>query len=88
MSRHSHSPCSIDLPMLLFVVFLVLKLCGVIDWSWVWVTAPLWLSVAIPLSIFLVFVVGGLVLSAVACVLLGIGAIIEGCYAVYMRRRK
>ena len=27
---------------LLFVVFLVLKLCNVINWSWWWVTAPLW----------------------------------------------
>ena len=27
---------------LLFVVFLVLKLCKVIDWSWWWVTSPLW----------------------------------------------
>ena len=26
----------------LFVVFLVLQLCGYIDWSWWWVTAPLW----------------------------------------------
>ena len=26
----------------LFVVFLVLKLVGVIAWSWWWVTAPLW----------------------------------------------
>lgn len=29
---------------ILFVVFLVLKLCNVIDWSWWWVTAPLWIS--------------------------------------------
>lgn len=27
---------------LLFLVFLTLKLCGVIGWSWWWVTAPLW----------------------------------------------
>lgn len=27
---------------LLFLVFLVLKLTAVIDWSWWWVTAPLW----------------------------------------------
>ena len=27
---------------LLFLVFLVLKLAAVIDWSWWWVTAPLW----------------------------------------------
>lgn len=28
---------------ILFVVFLVLKLCNVITWSWWWVTAPLWM---------------------------------------------
>lgn len=28
--------------LLLFLTFLVLKLCGVICWSWWWVTAPLW----------------------------------------------
>jgi hypothetical protein len=27
---------------LLFIAFLVLKLCAVIDWSWWWITAPLW----------------------------------------------
>jgi hypothetical protein len=27
---------------LLFLCFLVLKLTGVISWSWWWVTAPLW----------------------------------------------
>lgn len=25
-----------------FFTFLILKLCGVIDWSWWWVTAPIW----------------------------------------------
>jgi len=29
-------------PMVLFLVFLVLKLTYTIDWSWVWVTCPLW----------------------------------------------
>jgi hypothetical protein len=24
------------------VAFVVLKLCGVIDWSWWWVLAPVW----------------------------------------------
>lgn len=31
---------------ILFLIFLVLKLCAVIDWSWWWVTAPLWGPVA------------------------------------------
>ena len=26
----------------IFIVFLILKLTNVIDWSWWWVTAPLW----------------------------------------------
>lgn len=32
---------------ILFFVFLVLKLTENIDWSWWWVTAPLWASVAL-----------------------------------------
>lgn len=31
---------------LLFIAFLVLKLVGVIDWSWWWITAPIWISAA------------------------------------------
>lgn len=38
----------------LFLVFLVLKLTNVIDWSWWWVTSPLW----IPIIIFFVVVSG------------------------------
>ena len=29
--------------MILFIVFLVLKLTNVINWSWWWVTSPLWI---------------------------------------------
>ena len=32
---------------LLTIVFITLKLLGVITWSWVWVLAPLWISLAI-----------------------------------------
>lgn len=38
---------------LLFIVFLVLKLCGVIAWSWWWVTCPLWIGLACVLGFFL-----------------------------------
>jgi ABC-type polysaccharide/polyol phosphate export permease len=30
----------------LLVVFLVLKLVGVINWSWLWVLAPVWIPLA------------------------------------------
>lgn len=29
------------------IVFIVLKLIGVISWSWWWVLAPFWISLAI-----------------------------------------
>jgi len=29
---------------LLTITFIVLKLIGVINWSWVWVLSPLWIS--------------------------------------------
>lgn len=36
----------------LFIVFLVLKLTHVINWSWVWVFAPLWIDLVIIAIIF------------------------------------
>jgi hypothetical protein len=44
---------SISILTVLFIVFLVLKLTGNIDWSWLWVTSPLWIPVALFLSILI-----------------------------------
>ena len=38
---------STSLATVLGVVFLVLKLVGVIDWAWVWVLAPFWAPIAL-----------------------------------------
>lgn len=38
---------------LLTIAFIVLKLTGFIDWSWLWVLAPLWIPVAIVLVVLL-----------------------------------
>ena len=45
-----------------FIVFLVLKLCGVIAWSWVWVCFPL-----------IVFAIASLLIIASAIILSLIG---------------
>ena len=42
---------------LLTIAFIVLKLCGVINWSWLWVLAPLW----IPVVFFLLIVIISLI---------------------------
>jgi Na+-translocating ferredoxin:NAD+ oxidoreductase RnfE subunit len=44
----------IGLGTVLFIVFLVLKLTGHIDWSWWWVTSPLWIPLAIIIIALLV----------------------------------
>lgn len=43
---------------LLALVFVTLKLCGTIAWSWWWVTAPLWGPPALTLVIMAVALVG------------------------------
>ena len=45
---------------LLTIAFIVLKLCNVIDWSWIWVLSPLWISagLAIVLIVVILIVVG------------------------------
>ena len=37
---------SIGPRFLLFLLFMTLKLTNVIDWSWWWVTGPLWIPVS------------------------------------------
>lgn len=35
----------------LAVAFVVLKLCHVIDWSWLWILSPIWIPIALLLVI-------------------------------------
>ncbi len=44
----------ISLTMVLFIVFLILKLTNNIDWSWWWVTSPLWIGFAIAIAVLLI----------------------------------
>lgn len=42
---------------ILTIVFIVLKLCGVIGWSWFWVLSPLIFSFVLVIGIFLLLLV-------------------------------
>ena len=46
---------------MLGVLFVGLKLAGVIDWSWWWVTLPFWGGMAL---VALMFIVGALMMGA------------------------
>jgi len=61
------SSSGISLGGVLFIVFLVLKLTEVIDWSWWWVTSPLWGGLAVFLifsAAFLIVASGALLIEA------------------------
>lgn len=50
-----------NIPTLLALLFAVLKLTGVIRWSWVWVLSPLWIGMII-----------GIILLAIAGILIAL----------------
>ncbi len=56
MSESSSSSSGIGVLGLLGVVFVTLKLTGIIDWSWWWVTVPFWGGFALVAGGFLLFV--------------------------------
>lgn len=49
---------SFPLFTILFLIFMTLKLCGVIAWSWWWITAPIWAPILFVLLVLaLIFLV-------------------------------
>jgi hypothetical protein len=66
MSQQSAQVVTHSFPVasVLGILFVTLKLCGVIAWPWVWVLAPFW----IPLAIFVAFllIIPALILGACA----------------------
>ena len=39
------------------IVFIVLKLLGKINWSWLWVLSPTWISIALTVIIVIIVVI-------------------------------
>jgi hypothetical protein len=42
---------------LLQLLFITLKLLKVIDWSWIWVLAPLWISAGLAVLIIIIYLI-------------------------------
>lgn len=49
--------------VMLFIIFLILKLDGIIDWKWIWIFSPLWILWAIKISIMIVLQIANAIIK-------------------------
>jgi hypothetical protein len=49
MSDNKSTSSGVGFTSLLLIAFIVLKLCNVITWSWLWVLSPFWIPTGIAL---------------------------------------
>lgn len=52
--NNSKSSGGIGILGIMFLIFMTLKLTGFIDWSWWWVTAPLWGGIVLTILIAII----------------------------------
>ena len=55
--RDKKTSSGLGLLDVLAVIFIVLKLLGVITWSWVWVLSPIWIQLVIVATVFIVILI-------------------------------
>ena len=66
MNNNNNSAASsggIGFAGVLTIVFIVLKLCKVINWSWVWVLSPIWISAALAILLLVIFIIIAAILN-------------------------
>lgn len=47
VARGERMKTELSLTTILTIIFVILKLCGVLSWAWWWILSPLWGSIAI-----------------------------------------
>lgn len=52
--NNSKGNSGLSFPGLLTIVFIILKLVNVINWSWLWVLSPLWISVVLTVIVLII----------------------------------
>lgn len=55
-NKNTTRSSGVDFVELLTIVFITLKLCGIISWSWIWVLSPLWISIIILIILIIILV--------------------------------
>ena len=56
-SNRNSSSSGIGICGVLTIVFVVLKLVGVINWSWLWVLCPLWIDILLTVILLVIIAI-------------------------------
>lgn len=56
-SNRNSSSSGIGICGVLTIVFIVLKLVGVINWSWLWVLCPLWINILLTVIMLVIIAI-------------------------------
>ena len=56
-SNRNSSSSGIGICGVLTIVFVVLKLVGVINWSWLWVLCPLWIDILLTVIVLAIIAI-------------------------------
>ena len=57
--EHKNKARWLGIVSILTIVFIVLKLSGVIKWHWIWVLSPIWISALTAVILFAGILIGG-----------------------------
>ena len=60
-NKKSKGGRSMSIGTVLGIIFIVLKLVDLIEWSWVWVLCPFWIGAIITILSFIVSVIASLI---------------------------
>lgn len=57
MEKKTETRVGLGFAEALTLLFIALRLCGVIDWPWVWVLSPIWITLLIMVMLSLLIMV-------------------------------
>ena len=63
-NKKSKGGRSMSIGTIIGIIFIVLKLVGLIEWSWVWVLSPFWIGAIIAILALIV----GVIVILISCV--------------------
>lgn len=60
MEKKTETRAGLGFVEALALLFIALKLCGVIDWPWLWVLSPIWIQlIVLVIAVVIIVVIDG-----------------------------